>query len=223
MRKRGTTLVEMLFTMTLMVVTMGAAVTLYAFVAARTGDSITQYNVFQQTNGLMKSMAKTASNAIKCESITLGSVTALKCTMPDSGTDYDNDGIIDEYQPTGVYKTLRAYYSPGKRIWYFPSTNPIRVGNVGSFWYRGIVTDDTTVTSSNVDKAWTYPVGTKAGIYIPGSVTFTQDATNLATTITIKTDTTSTPNRSVSGYSGNNALPIPDITMTRTCFWKAGK
>ncbi len=223
MRTKGTTLVELLFTMTLVVSTIGATVTLYAFVAIRSGDAITQYNVYQQTNDLMKVMSDTASNAISCQSVTLGSVTALKCTMPDSGTDTDKDGIIDIYQPTGVYKTLQEYYSPGKRIWYFPSTKPVAVGSIGGFWYRAVRSDDTIITADDIDKKWSYTTGTTPRIYIPGTVTFAHDASNLYSTIQISINADTNPNGQVKDYSGNLGIKMPAVSLQKTCFWRGGK
>lgn len=223
MRTKGTTLVELLFTMTLVVSTIGATVTLYAFVAIRSGDAITQYNVYQQTNDLMKVMSDTASNAISCQSVALGSVTALKCTMPDSGTDTDKDGIIDIYQPTGVYKTLQEYYSPGKRIWYFPSTSPAVVGSIGTFWYRAVRSDDTVITADDIDKKWSYTTGTTPRIYIPGTITFAHDASNLYSTIQITINQDTNPNNQVKGYSGNLGLKMPAVSLQKTCFWRGGK
>lgn len=223
MKNRGATLVEMLFTMSLMVMTIGVTVTLYAFVVIRAGDSVTQYNTYQQTNDLMKAMSETASNAIKCESVTIGSITALKCTMPNSGTDTDNDGIIDRYQPTGVYKTLQEYYSPGKRIWFFPSTKPLLVGSNGNFWYRAIRNDDTVITSTNVDSKWSYLTGSTPRIYIPGVVGFTHNSASLYSTLEIRVDPDTNPNRQVRGFSGDLALKLPAVTLSRRCYWRGAK
>lgn len=223
MRVRGATLVEMLFTMSLMVMTIGATVTLYAFVVIRAGDSVTQYNTYQQTNDLMKSISKIASNAISCQNVTIGSVTALKCTMPDSGTDTDKDGIIDQYQPTGVYKTLQEYYSPGKRVWYFPSTKPVSLGTSGNFWYRATRSDDSTITADNIDTKWSYVTGTTPRIYIPGSLLFTQNTTNLSTYVQITVDPSTNPNSKVAGFSGDLAIKLPAVTLGRRCYWRGAK
>lgn len=223
LRTKGVTLVEMVFTMTLMVTTIAATVTLYAYVAQRTGDAATQYNVYQQTNDLVHAISDTASNAISCTNVTIGSVTAVKCTMPDTGTDTDNDGIIDKPQPTGVYKTLVEYYSPGKRIWYFPSTKSPTVGTTGGFWFRAIRSDDSNPTGDNIDTKWSYVTGTTPRIYIPGTVTVTHSTSALATWVTLVISPTTNPNAQVKGYSGNLGLPLPAITITRRSLWRAAK
>ena len=219
---RGATLVELLVTMSIMVVAIGTTVTLYSFVVIRSGDSVTQYNTFQQTKDLMKSFDEVASNAILCSNVTIGSVTALKCTMPNAGIDLDNNGIFETYYPAGVYKTLKEYYAPGKRIWFIPSTSPFSLGTAGKFWYRGTRNDDSNINGDNIDQKWSYVNGTKPRIYIPGTVSYSQIPASLATVITITLDRTINPNGAVPGFSGNLGNPIPSITLSRKFLWRNG-
>ena len=121
--KRGASLIELMFTLSLTVMVMATTITLFAFVAIRTGDSVTKYNTYQQTKDLMSAVSDVTSNAISCTNVTIGSATALKCTMPNFGVDRDNDGIFESYNPAGIYKTLKEYYNPGKRIWFISSTS----------------------------------------------------------------------------------------------------
>lgn len=219
--RRGTTLVEMLVTMSLMVIAIGTTVTLYAFVVIRTGDSITQYNSYQQSHDLMTAIGDVASNAISCTNVTIGSVNALKCTMPNSGIDRDLDGIFEQYNPSGVYKTLKESYTPGKRIWFLPSPSPYNHGRVGKFWYRAIRSDDVNIVAGDLDTKWSYINGTTPRIYIPGTVTFTQLAATNSTRAKILFDTTLNPNSDVKGFSGNLGNKIPAINLTRRFFWRS--
>ena len=219
---RGSTMIEMIMTMSLMVVVIGTTVTLYAFVVARAGDSVTKYNTYQQSKDLVTAFSDVASNAISCTNVTIGSVTALKCTVPNAGTDRDGDGIYESYNPAGVYKTLKEYYTPGKRIWFIPSTSPFSLGTAGKFWYRGYRSDDSNLQADNIDSKWSYVTGTTPRIYIPGTVTFTQDAPNMTTTILLTVDPTINPNQSVKGFSGNLSNKTPAITISRRFFWRYG-
>jgi hypothetical protein len=205
-----------------MVVAISTTVLLYSFVAIRSGDAVTQYNTFQQTKNLMKSFDEAASNAISCTNVTIGSVTALKCTMPNAGIDRDNSGIFDTYYPAGVYKTLRESYLPGKRIWFIPSTSPFSLGSAGKFWFRGTRTDDSNLAADNIDNRWSYVNGTTPRIYIPGTVSFSQVPASLATNITITLDPTIKTNAAVAGFSGNLRNPIPAVTLSRKFFWRFG-
>lgn len=220
--KRGSTMIEMIMTMSLMVVVIGTTVTLYAFVAARAGDSVTKYNTYQQTKDLMTAFSDVASNAISCTNVTIGSVTAIKCTMPNAGIDRDGDGIYESYSPAGVYKTLKEYYTPGKRIWFIRSTSPFSLGTAGNFWYRAYRSDDSNIVAGNVDAKWSYLTGTTPRIYIPGTVVFTQSVSTLTTNITITLDPSINPNQSVKGYSGNLSNKIPSIILARRLFWRYG-
>lgn len=214
-------MIEMIFTMSLMVAVIGSTVTLYAFVAIRTGDSVTKYNTYQQTKDLMSAFSDVACNAISCTNVTLGSVTALRCTMPADGTDRDGDGILDLYKPSGVYKTLKEYYSPGKRIWFFPSSRPFSVGATGKYWYRATRNDDANIGAGDVDTKWSYVNGTTPRIYIPGTVTFAHNDVNLSTSIQIVIDSSTNPNLSVKGFSGNLGNKLPAITLSRRFFWES--
>jgi type II secretory pathway pseudopilin PulG len=220
-RQRGATLIEMMFTMSLMVAVIGSTVTLYAFVAIRTGDSVTKYNTYQQTKDLMMAFSDVASDAISCTNVTLGSVTAIKCTMPNDGTDRDGDGIFEQYSPSSVNKLLKESYTAGKRIWFFPSSRPYTVGTAGKYWYRATRNDDLNIVAADVDTKWSYINGTTPRIYIPGTVTFTHNTANLSTNIQIAIDTGINPNSSVKGFSGNLGNKLPAITLSRRFFWES--
>ncbi len=220
--KRGASLIELMFTLSLTVMVMATTVTLFAFVAIRTGDSVTKYNTYQQTKDLMSAISDVASNAISCTNVTIGSVTALKCAMPNAGSDRDNDGIYESYNPAGIYKTLKEYYNPGKRIWFIPSTSPFSLGTSGKFWYRAYRSDDSNIVADNVDAKWSYATGTTPRIYIPGTVTFAHTTSTLSTLVQINLDPTINPNGAVKGFSGNLGNPIPAISLSRRFFWRAG-
>ena len=216
----GATLIELLATMSLMVVALATTVTLYAFVVIRSGDAVTKYNSYQQSNDLMTAISDVSSNAISCTNVTMGSVTALKCTVPNAGIDRDNNGIFEQYNPSGVYKTLKESYSPGTRIWFIPSTNPFSLGTPGKFWYRAYRSDDLNIVADNVDAKWSYMNGTTPKIYIPGTVTFTQLPSTYSTRVKILFDTTINPNSGVNGFSGNLGAKIPAINLNRRFFWR---
>jgi hypothetical protein len=220
-RKRGATLVEMIFTMSLAAMVVATTTTLYAFVAIRAGDSVTKYNSYQQSKDLMTAMSDVTSNAISCTNVTIGSVTALKCTMPNAGIDRDGNGIFDQYNPSGVYKTLKESYTAGKRIWFVQSTSPVAIGTTGKFWYRACRSDDTTIVAADVDAKWSYVTGTTPRIYIPGTVTFTQTPAMYSTTVAIALDTSINPNAAVKGFSGNLGNKIPAVSFSRRFFWRS--
>ena len=170
----------------------------------------------------MSAVSDVTSNAISCTNVTIGSATALKCTMPNFGIDRDNDGIFESYNPAGIYKTLKEYYTPGKRIWFISSTSPFSLGASGKFWYRAYRSDDVNIVADNVDAKWSYSTGTTPRIYIPGTVTFTNTTSTLSTLVQINLNSTINPNIAVKGYSGNLGNPIPAIALSRRFFWRAG-
>jgi hypothetical protein len=220
-KQRAATLIEAIFSMSLVVMVIATTVTLYAFVAIRAGDSVTKYNTLQQTKDLMSAFSDVASNAISCTNVTIGSATALKCTMPNAGIDRDGNGIFDQYNPSGVYKTLREQYTPGKRIWFIPSSSPFSLGTSGKFWYRATRTDDVNITAADIDSRWSYVTGTTPKIFIPGTVIAVQNPAAFSTTISIAITPTLNPNTSVKGFSGNLGNKLPAFSLSRRFYWRS--
>jgi hypothetical protein len=205
-------MVEMIFTLSLASTVLASIATLTSYVLIRTGDSVTQFNTINDATVVMDAIATTASNAMVCTTVTVGSVSAIKCTMPEDGTDVDADGILDTYTPDKVYKTLQETYAPGKRIWYFPSTKPPVIGTAGTYWYRAIKSNDTTPVTSEIDAKWT-----QTPRFVAGGVRFNHVAASKRTRITCETSAAiDVP----SGYVGTKSLPMPALTLIRIAKWQ---
>lgn len=201
----------MIFTLSLASTVLASIATLTSYVLIRTGDSVTQFNTINDATTVVDAIAQTAANSMVCVSVPVGSVTALKCTMPADGTDVDADGILDSFIPDQVYKTLQETYVPGKRIWYFRSTSPVAIGTAGNYWYRAIKSNDTTPIASDVDSKWTL-----SPRFVAGAIRFNHVVAAQLTRITCETSsTTQVP----SGYVGTKSIEIPALTFTRTVKW----
>lgn len=209
--KRGTTLIETIFTLSLASTILAAVATLASYVLIRTGDSVTQFNTINDSQEVLDAIALTATEAISCTNVTVGSITAIKCTMPANGSDLDGDGILETYLPNKVYKTLQETHTNGKRIWYFASPWPVSVGASGRYWYRAIKSSDSTPSLADIDSNWAM-----SPKYVAGVLTATHDSAKQSTSLSITTDPSiSAP----SGYVGTKSIPIPSLTLGRTVRW----
>ncbi|HLO98315.1 MAG TPA: hypothetical protein VK171_06945 [Fimbriimonas sp.] len=209
--KRGATLVEVIFTLSLASTVLASIATLTSYVLIRTGDSVTQFNTINDATSVVDAIANTATNAMVCATVPVGSVNAIKCTMPEDGTDVDGDGILDSYLPDKVYKSLQETYVAGKRVWYFPSTKPAAIGTPGRYWYRAIKSNDATPISSDIDAKWTLTPR-----YVAGGIRFNHVvASNLTRIICDTSGSSDLPD----GYVGTKATEVPILTFIRIVKW----
>jgi hypothetical protein len=149
--------------------------TLYAFVATRTSDSISQYNSIYQAEQLLSSIEQVGSNSILCKVQTIGSSNAICCVQPASGVDSDGDGVLETVAPSRIGKMMKGEYDWGKRVWFYSADATGRVGSNGLYWFRAFRDDDSTITDSDLDRRWSFVNGNPR-IYIAGTVNFSLTA-----------------------------------------------
>ena len=170
---RANTLIELLLVMALTVTLMIVMTTLYAFVAYRTSDSVSQYNSYRQMDQFFKALEETLNGAKDCSTGNFGSQRIyIKCEMPDKGTDRDGDGILDSYLPTSVNKMNQEVFGTGMYVWYYNSDSTGRPGNYGIYWFRAVRSNSSTITDANIDRKWSYLSPNQPRIYLPANVHF---------------------------------------------------
>lgn len=169
---RANTLIELLLVMALTLTLMIVMTTLYAFVAYRTSDSVSQYNSYSQIDQFFKAVEETVNGAKDCTTGTFGANRIfVKCEMPNRGTDRDGDGILDFYLPTSVNKMNQEVYGTGNYVWYYNSDVTGRPGNSGLYWFRAFRADATTITNANIDKKWSFLASGIPRVYLPANIT----------------------------------------------------
>src|SRR5689334_2597211 len=62
-------------------------------------------------------------NAYSCSTVTSNRVTGLKCIMPASGADKDNDGHLDSWTSASVPRRGYEKVTLGKRVWFYLSNS----------------------------------------------------------------------------------------------------
>ena len=221
--RRGTTLVELLITMILTVIVMTTGVTLYSFVAIRSGEAVSQYNNLQISNELLDAMDEAITDASSCQLVTLNDVPALKCSLPDTGKDPDGDGILDSYDITKVNKLMGDVHSPGKRVWLYSSEAPGNPTAKGYYWFRAYRNDDVTITSADIDNRWSYRTAGNPRRYYPGVVTLSINQADKSVTVTMTPDSSIDQERQTAGFVGTKTRAWTGSTLSRTFFWRGNQ
>jgi len=172
-RLRANTLIELLLVMTITVTLMIVMTGLYAFVAYRTSDSVSQYNSYRQMDQFFKAVEETFGGAV---SYTVGNFGSnriyVKCAMPNLGTDRDGDGILDSYIPSSVNKMNQEKYDIGKYVWYYNSDITGKPGNGGFYWFRAVRSDSNSIVIGDIDKSWSWLSSGQPRIYLPANIVF---------------------------------------------------
>jgi hypothetical protein len=220
MVRRGTTIIEMLLVVGLTAMVLGTLALLYAFTFGRVAHATASFAATDQARRSLDQIAKTASQAISCSVVTSGSVSALKCMMPASGTDTDGDGYLDEYVPSSVSRRGVAKYTPGKRIWFYLSNSDGAFGSSGTILWRAQRSDDCNPASSDADKNWAYYYGsTQQRFGLITSLTPAVDTTAKTTTVTAYATSLIRSDSEAGAEAGSRGTY--GVSYTRTVLWRS--
>lgn len=219
MRTRsGTTIFEALVAIAIAAVLMIAAATLYGFVSGRLMQDGTQAAVLSQANRLADEMTTVISQSRLCDTVTTGSITALRCRLPGSGTDFNGDGVLDQFYPAYSDPNGTETFKTGAYIWFYQSDSVGTWGNTGTFVWRAKPTTSANPASGDLDAPWSlYYGGASRWNYID-SISFTNDPAAQTTTFTINASSLNRAERSAAGLSPS-ALSS-QVTITRTVRWR---
>lgn len=161
--KRGFTLVELVFTVAITAVIVGALGGLFVFVGTRAAQTVAKNGVLLQTQALSEELDAIFSQAQSCTLVHLrGAIDGIKCTLPAVATDADADGIVDKFGTDRVGPTGREGYGFGRRVWIYMSDSTGLTSNVmasgGTVW-RAWRNDDLLPTAGDIDMKFAYYYG----------------------------------------------------------------
>lgn len=214
--RRGFTIVELMLVSVVSAALVVVTTTLYAFIATRTSDAISQYNSLYQSEQLLSAIDNVASNAIECKLQTISASNTICCTLPADGDDFDGDGVLDSVQPSRIGKMMKGEYDEGKRVWFYSADATGRVGSSGNYWFRATRDDDSTISDADIDRKWSF-VNSIPRIFIAGTVTFSQSA--FMSTVRVNLDGSQTPRESETALTKQRT----GVTMriARNMYWKS--
>src|SRR2546423_251599 len=118
-KRRGMTLIEMALALSLTALIIGVLTVLYGFTMERLAHATADFAASDDAFLASNDIGTVIRNANTCTTVTSGSVTGLKCTMPSTGTDKDGDGHLDSWTLTAVSRRGYEKVTLGKRIWFY--------------------------------------------------------------------------------------------------------
>jgi prepilin-type N-terminal cleavage/methylation domain-containing protein len=220
MIKRGFTLVELIFTVAIGSLIIGAAASLYGFVAIRTADSLIKYNAINDSQTLFGELARQLPNATKVDIIPIAGGNKLRLTMPQNAVDSDNDGIGDNYFIIDVNRLHREVWGTGLRIWYYTSDATGNPNNTGRFVFRATRWDNANITSADIDQGWSLLRNMNPRVYIPGGVNFINDIPNRTTSVQCLLQSNSEHRDRSSPVVGTRGIKSLEITLFKRFYWR---
>ncbi len=213
MRHRGFTIIEMMITVSVTATVMMAVVSLFGFAAVRLSDAYTQVVVTNQLNSVADSIEATIREAHSCRV----SGTALVCSMPNAGTDTNQDGHLDSYDPSGVTSSNYATYTVGNYVWYYVAGSAGTYGTGTGYVWRAEPTTAANPTSYDTDSSY--------GFYYAGNKQFdlvstlSVVVTSASRSVQFTVGANAAIGRTVQDSSGDsNTMRSP--TVTRTVVWR---
>jgi hypothetical protein len=209
---------EVLLSLVMLVVLTLAATSLYGFCVTRVMTDTTMNSVQTQASNLADEISRVIGNSKACTLAVSGSVTGLKCTMPDSGLDKNGDGVLDQINPTSVDPSGTETFGTGKYVWFYMSDTTGAWGTVGTFVWRAKPLTSANPVPGDLDTAWAKYYGSAGRWNFIDSISYSNDATNHCTTFTINASSLNRAERTAAGETStsNNSK----LTITRTVFWR---
>ena len=156
LRRRGSTIAEILFTLGLTVGVMTLGTLLYSHVAAQTGDAVATLDASAGADRIARELQFLISNATAASVTTVSSQPALKLTMPAVAETSNADGLVESYSPSYLHPRGGTVTLPGQRVWI--TTYPFNaIPNAGgTIPHLARRLDDATPNLSGTDTDWTW-------------------------------------------------------------------
>ena len=216
--KRGATIVEVLLGIAMVATLTLATTTLYGFCVHRVMSETTKTSVITQASALADEIAEVIENSKSNTTVTAGSVTGLRCTIPNTGTDKDGDGVFDRIDPTSVDSTGVETYNTGEYVWFYMSDATGAFGTVGTYVWRAQCPTSANPSAGTYDTNWAKYYGGSGRYKFIDSVSFSVDSVNHCTTFTINASLLDRNETSASAETStsNNSK----ISITRKVFWR---
>lgn len=218
MRKQaGFTLIEMSLVLTLTALILGVLTVLYGYTLERLAHATADFAASDDAFLASNDIGTTVKNAYSCSTVTLSGITGLKCTMPASGADKDNDGYLDSWTLAAVSRRGYEKVSPGKRVWFYLGNSTGAFGTTGTILWKAERTDDLNPTASDAIRAYAYFSGTRLRYPLMSSLSFTVNASAQTVAYTVVAGSLIRAERTPGSESTNQSYTH---TETRTVYWR---
>jgi prepilin-type N-terminal cleavage/methylation domain-containing protein len=160
MSRRAFTLVELMLVTAITSVIVGALASLFVFVSSKAAQTMAKNGVLLQAQALAEELDSTLSQAQGCRVVPVKTgINGIKCVLPATGTDSDNDGVIDKYATAWVGPTGIEGNGTGRRVWFYMSNSGGLVDNAvtkGGVLWRAWRSDDGLPTATDIDPKFAF-------------------------------------------------------------------
>jgi hypothetical protein len=136
--------------------------------------------------------------------------------MPRTGTDEDQDGVLDHFTPDGSVGG-KEIYNTGKYVWFYMSDSSGTWGVPGTKVWRAVVSSNSSPAPGDRDVNWTRYYGGADRWNLIDNLTFTNDSVTQTSTVTIEA---SSLNRAERSATTDATAPGSRFTATWTLFWQ---
>jgi prepilin-type N-terminal cleavage/methylation domain-containing protein len=229
-RKKGFTLIEVLVAISIFSVIFGLCGMIYIHASWRVANAVAMNRMLYQVQYLDKYLENTIQNANTCTTVSYGSATLLKCTMPSTGTTTDDNEVYNAYTPTSA-SSNSVHWGQGKRRWFYPSDSTgsynsgllgILGGPTGNKLWMAERSDDSNPNSGGSDgiTKFTFQNGNTSNYrwYLIDTWTISVNSSNHSVTYTIGASDL-TRSDSTLGSSTDTA-GSHTYAISRTVYWR---
>jgi len=215
MKKRGSTMVELLVTISITGFVVGAVATLFGFSSVRLSDTYGSAMVQDQVTDVADSIEATIRNAITCEVANSGAT--LKCVMPLNGIDTDEDGVNDTYYPDKIDSKGTGQYSEGNIVWFYANGPVMTYTASKSNVWRSEKAGSTSPNTAVQDNSFSYYYGGNRNYPLVNYVTYSVDAASKTVTFSVYASTSIGKEASAGATKDSSTRTTP---VTRTVQWR---
>jgi len=216
-KRRGMTLVEMALALTLTSLIIGVLAVLYGFTMVRLEHATANFAASDDAFLAANDISDVVSNSYSCTTVTSGSVTGLKCTMPSTGADKDNDGHYDSWTLSSVSRRGYEKVSAGKRVWFYLGDSTGAFGTSGTILWKAERSDDLNPTASDAITRFAYVTTTRKRYPLISSLSFTVNSSAQTVAYTIAAGSLIRAERTPGTEATNQAYTH---TENRTVYWR---
>jgi hypothetical protein len=218
MRKRaGFTLVEMALVLTLTALIIGVLTVLYGFTIERLAHATADFAASDDAFLASNDIGTVIKNSYSCSAVTSSGVTGLKCIMPSTGADKDNDGHLDSWTLASVSRRGYEKVSQGKRVWFYLSSSTGTFGTTGTILWKAERSDDLNPTGSDAITKYSYLTGTRLRYPLISSLSFTVNTAAQTVVYTVVAGSLTRAERTPGTEASNQSYTH---TETRTAYWR---
>ncbi len=221
---------ELLFTVALATVIVGAATLLYGAAASGTLDAAAIAETGSAGDALTDELDFYCRSALDASVVTIASRPVLRLTMPAVRAPRDGRGMVVAYSPSYTHPRLGPAYEPGETVWIYAGAPPSgttipsipSIASVGNVPYLARRNDGLQPTAADVDANWTFLDSGRKVRRFPGAYGFGFFVTPSLRSVTWIVTTTAGTGSDPAVYDAGRARSFRTLQTGGSAVWTLG-